>query len=328
MRKTTWYIVTMTLCTGVGVFIWYHIPKITTPTIEEDSEAIHQSWYTFINPLIECETRTTGNNQKYIPFEKKLTANINEIIQKNPTLTTAVYFRNLRNGPWFWINENIDFSPASLMKLPLLIMYLRWSEIESKLLDKKLTVNVWNSLWQSYIPQESILSWASYSIDELLRHLIIYSDNSASNTLIDNIPHEFQKKVFTDLGIPQPDKMDYVVSVKEYASFFRVLYNASYLSRENSEKALSLLSDTIFTWGITGKIPKEIKVAHKFWERELLDTDGKIINQLHDCGIVYYDKYPYLLCIMTRWKTPISTLSEEIQDISKTIFDEISSIYK
>lgn len=106
--------------------------------------------------------------------------------------------------------------------------------------------------------------------------------------------------VFNDLGIPLPRDIDYALSVKEYASFFRILYNASYLTRENSEMALKLLSESKFRGGLAGKIPSDIVIAHKFGEREMIDENGSSINQLHDCGIVYYTPYPYLICIMTR----------------------------
>lgn len=133
--------------------------------------------------------------------------------------------------------------------------------------------------------------------------------------------------VFTDLNIPLPKDVDYTLSVKEYASFFRMLYNASYLSREDSELALQTLSQAKFHGGITGKIPNNVVVAHKFGEREMLDASGNTVNQLHDCGIVYYTPYPYLVCIMSRGDTDINTLSNIIQDTSKTIYDEVSNKY-
>src|SRR6185436_5295057 len=86
---------------------------------------------------------------------------------------------------------------------------------------------------------------------------------------------------------------------QNYSHLFRALYNGTYLSHDASEKALELLSRTKFSDGIVAGVPKETTVSHKFGERTLsLNTSS--INELHDCGIVYYPGHPYFLCIMTK----------------------------
>lgn len=170
----------------------------------------------------------------------------------------------MRNGPWFGINEEADFSPASLMKLPVLFMYMKWAEIDPYLFDQVFIPTEPSLTPQVYEISNPIQIGTGYTVAELLYHLIVYSDNVASNTLIANVPVELQDRVFTDLNIPLPKDMSYTLSVKEYASFFRILYNASYLTRNLSEKSLEVLSQSTFTGGLTGLLPTDIKVAHKF----------------------------------------------------------------
>jgi beta-lactamase class A len=295
--------------------------------VVEESTSVRQSGYTYINPLLECETTTVGIKHKYIPFERGLIDKIKSIESENSQISMSVYFRNLQNGPWFWVNENAEFSPASLMKLPILFMYLKAAESNPNLLSQTLMANGENALSQIYPPTDEIRVGSGYLIADLLERLIVFSDNIASNTLISALPVEIQDRVFTDLNIPLPDTIDYTLSVKEYASFFRMLYNASYLTRDYSEKALEILARTDFLGGLTGKLPRDIKVAHKFGEREYVDPSGKIINQLHDCGIIYYEPYPYLVCIMTKWEVPMPELSGKIQLLSETIYKEVSERY-
>ena len=85
-----------------------------------------------------------------------------------------------------------------------------------------------------------------------------------------------------------------------------------------SEILLGLLTETSYKNGLVAGLPEgEIKIAHKFGERKI----GKLI-QLHDCGIIYYQENPYLLCIMTRgndfYKQQIG-----IEMISRFIYSEI-----
>lgn len=240
-----------------------------------------------------------------------------------------MYFRNLNNGPWFGINENEGFSPASLMKLPILIIYLKWAEFFPEILERKIIIETPSPTNQIIKPSKQLELRKEYSITDALYYTIVYSDNTAVETLLSIIPTEIQEKVLSDLGIPSIQKSlseqrDYVLSVKEYASFFRILYNASYLERAFSENALDLLSQTIFNEGIRANIPKNITIAHKFGERELPQKDGTTLHQLHDCGIVYHPSYPYLLCVMTRGNTDYDKLSTIIQQTSDIIYTEVA----
>jgi len=115
------------------------------------------------------------------------------------------------------------------------------------------------------------------------------------------------------------------MSVKEYASFFRILFNASYLNRDMSTKALRILSAVDYKNGIVAGVPSSVRVVHKFGERTLgpkLET-----KQLHDCGIVYYPNHPYLLCVMTRGSS-FESLNEIVTDVSRLIYRELDSQYK
>ena len=112
------------------------------------------------------------------------------------------------------------------------------------------------------------------------------------------------------------------LTVKEYSRFFRILYNSSYLSQSNSEKALKTLSQTKFTEGIRKNMPKDIVVASKFGE---IGIDEQI-KQIHECGIVYYPNHPYLICIMTRGPNP-KYLTKSISEISDFVFSEVKKQY-
>ena len=110
------------------------------------------------------------------------------------------------------------------------------------------------------------------------------------------------------------------LSVKTYASIFRILYNISYLSDELSEKALSYLGHSDFEDGLVRNLPENIPIAHKFGERSISDDN----KQLHDCGIIYYPGNPYSLCIMTRGKN-LEYLNDVIGAISQEVYQEVDS---
>lgn len=280
----------------------------------------------FTNPLLECEINSSAGDTEYRPSKNAITSYIDDQLKNNNITHASVYYRDLNNGPWFGVNELEDYSPASLLKLPVLMAYLKQAEKTPELLEKKLIYkNLPAPFAQSFLPEIPLVDGNTYSIDELLTHMIIYSDNDSLFLLEKNINNDAIDAVTKDLGIETATDTtpeDYM-SVKSYASLLRVLYNASYLNKDMSEKALSILAKTAFTQGIISGLPSGIAVAHKFGERELQDG----IRQLHDCGIVYYPSHPYLLCIMTRG-TDYNHLSSVISTISKTIYDDLAARYK
>lgn len=314
---------------AIGILIgkYAFLPKTggQEKPVEGDSfDEVRAGGYQFISPLLECEPgtdslRLTGLN----PLQKEISSLI-EDEKKSGTLTTAaVYFRDLNNGPWFGVNEHESFSPASLLKLPVMLAYYKKSEKSPELLQKKVRYEAKDPLLhQNITPTNSIEKGKDYTIDDLIERMMIYSDNGALTLLEDNIEPALIDRITLDLGVETATEAtpEDFMSVKGYSGLFRILYNASYLEKNLSEKALEILSRTEFTKGIVSGVPKSIKVSHKFGERELSDQ----VKQLHDCGIVYHPKKPYLVCIMTRGDD-FSKLSSTIGDISKMIYTSVSS---
>lgn len=74
------------------------------------------------------------------------------------------------------------------------------------------------------------------------------------------------KTFISNLGIDHIDPANAAtaLSVVEYSTFFRVLFNASYLSQASSEKALGYLAQSTFTAGLRAGVPAQVQIAHKF----------------------------------------------------------------
>lgn len=204
----------------------------------------------FINPLLECEIQNKIERQKYIPFEKVTIKRIqDEVLNVHPEIKAGIYVRNLNNGPWFGINENEAYSPASLMKIPVLMTYLRWTEIDPTIFSKKIYLDEVEQSTELYSPpSKNLINKKEYTIKELLEEMIIYSDNKSQEALVRNIPMDLYERINRELGITLPDDKtpENFLSVKDVATFFRILYNASYLDRSTSEYALELLSKVEF----------------------------------------------------------------------------------
>jgi beta-lactamase class A len=118
----------------VGLVVHQHPPALT-----KDVRS-NESGYRFINPLLECENASFENRANLAELQNKLEERINEGKNKSEVRQVSVYFRDLNNGPWFGINENEKFSPASLIKVPVMIAYFKLAETNPEILDKQITV--------------------------------------------------------------------------------------------------------------------------------------------------------------------------------------------
>ena len=118
------------------------------------------------------------------------------------------------------------------------------------------------------------------------------------------------------------------MSVDEYALVFRVLFGSTYLSERYSEKALQLLSQANYADGIVAGVPSSFTVAHKYG---VLVEPGNAIpaitTELHDCGIIYYPKHPYILCVMTKGNS-VAKQQRSIEDISSVTYKWLDAFYK
>ena len=308
---------------GAGSFMAYvHFNPPASKIVETRAKGN----YKFINPLVECDAGDFSEDANLIDLKKNVQFYINNQTNIHKIEFASVYYRNLNNGPWIGINAAELFSPSSLIKIPLMMAYYKMADVDPSILQKTLSyTTAYDYSQQNYTPQITIVPQQKYTIEELIEHMIIYSDNAAYTILNNNLDANTVIQTYNDLGVDiskgLTDPNGNIISVKDYSSFFRILYNASYLSKNMSEKALGLLSQSKFTDGLVAGVPDSVAIAHKFGERQYTDTHQK---QLHDCGIVYLPKKPYLICIMTRGNN-FSDMANTIKNISTLTYKEISA---
>ena len=283
---------------------------------------------TFINPSLNCEAKTSFDKSNPIVLKDKLSSYIDGKKKSGDIDEASVYFRDLNNGPTLGIDEDALFISASLLKLPISLTLYKLAEedqpdILNKNLEFKISGDMGDGLVQYFKPEKTIEEGKAYSVDDLIYDSLVYSDNLSNDLLKGYLAkigngQDLILRTLKDLGLTEPTSVvSSDISTRSYASIFRILYNASYLNNEDSDKVLSILSESKFDMGIAAGIPKDVRIANKFGERDLPEQ-----KQLHDCGIVYFPGNPYLLCVMTRGKS-YDSLTSVIKDISKIVYDDM-----
>lgn len=295
------------------------IPKSSVVQVREDS-----SEFKYINPFL-----LLANAEEKYPNLNLLKKRLEKYIEDEATGIGAekvsVYFRKMNSGEWTGVNEDELYAPASMLKVATLIAYLKVASRDSSIFSNKLFYEYQDDSGQFYKPIP--LKAGLYSELALLQQMILHSDNNAMN-LIDekNIPEIIE--LYEELKLSSPiGTPDDFMSPRSYSRFLRTLYNSTYLSRSYSEQALKLLTYSNFNKGLRGGVPEDIEIAHKFGEHTFMEN-GKIkYRELHDCGIIYFSKDPYLLCIMTKG-SDFNDLEKVITNLSKIVFDYQKKFYE
>ncbi len=284
---------------------------------------IRQNDSSLIRPLLLVEI---NDEQNLIPAKKKIINYIEQKKQQGILTTASVYLNDLNTANHIEVNPSELYDPASIMKVSMLITYLKQAESNPALLKKKYTFteSAGKSVFAN-IKDKSLIKGQSYYVEDLLYYMIVYSDNDAFLLLAKNADKHNFNLLNDDIKIPlltdkkdlQQQKANFIANVNSVSRFFRILYSATYLNHKMSVYALDILTRSTYKEGIIKGIDPSVKVAHKFGERV---QDGAA--ELHEFGIVYLKNRPYLIGVMTKGKN-LNQLPEIISDISKIVFDEM-----
>jgi beta-lactamase class A len=243
----------------------------------------------------------------------------------------GMLFQRLNDGEGFSIGDEQLFVPASLLKLPVAFAIFVLDAQQVGTLEQELPYTVEQAgscavLAQDEVSASGLSLGQRYTIESMLRAVIVHSDNLAYCILIDHMNAESDRRTlmlrtFRELGIQDPQSHNHEdATVREYAGLFRLLYNTAYLDATGSTKLLEWLSESSYDKGIGAGVPSSVRIANKFAERVTNDET----RYLHDCGIAYVGGDPYLLCVMTKGHD-FADLREIISGVSSAVYSAVAA---
>jgi beta-lactamase class A len=280
-----------------------------------EDKIVRNKNYKFISPILYTENEC--ESPSLTPLKTTLQKIIDQNVANQKIQTASVFLKKFNTNETLLINKTEKYAPGSLLKISIMIAILKMSEADNQLLNKKVTfTQISKNNKVQTIFSNSIQIGQSYTIKELLKYMIVYSDNNAASLIAKNIDGTIIKSLFSDIGLLAPDlnSNNLFLNINELSFFMRVIYNGSYLTKDNSEYALELLSESDYKNGLLKDIPADIIVAHKFGE-----SGNDQENQLHETGIIYANNSPYLITVMTKGNNR-DELANFISEISRTVY--------
>lgn len=234
----------------------------------------------------------------------------------------AFYIKNLKgDGEWEYQSSKVVPS-ASLIKMFLLAEAI--GRIREGTLSMAQPILVRKEDMVAFSVLE-FLKPREYTLEELLRLMIVYSDNTATNVLMDflgmeQINHRIKTLGYKDSCLRRK-MMDFeaakagrenLTTVKDMADLLQRLYDNNLLGSPYDEMMLEIMRGQSDECMMRQELPDEIMIARKSGELDCLD---------HDIAIVYGEQTDYLYCFFVWGAVSNNDAREVLAQTSKLVYN-------
>lgn len=213
----------------------------------------------------------------------------------------SIVIKDLTKEQWiFKYNEDKVFPSASLIKIPIMIEALYAAQNGEYRLDEKIKIEENTRVPYSIISE---LKLDEYPLIDLITLMIILSDNTATNVLIELLGYgrinERIKKLNCNNTILKRKMMDFkaakegkenMTSPMDMAIIMEKIYKKSIINLESCNIMIDILSRQKHRDMLPRYIVDEVTIAHK---------TGELTGLNHDVGVFYLDNIHYLIGIFT-----------------------------
>ncbi|WP_342550908.1 serine hydrolase [Lysinibacillus sp. FSL M8-0216] len=249
---------------------------------------------------------------------------IQNLIQKTP-YKVHLFVKDPKTEQFLFSHQQEEsFSSASIIKVPILLAVLAYTGKHNISLHSALTITPTDWVDFSVISEQRLTQSTVY---ELLVWMIITSDNTATNVLIDVVGMDFLNDYFRQIGLQETllqRKMmdverlamgiDNFTSARDMAHLFTRIYQQDLLASPYNELVIDILSRQRVYEGLKRYLVDDVKLAHKTGGLDTVD---------HDVGIVYGSSFDYLIGIFITNVTDNDLARQLIGRLSKVVYDHM-----
>lgn len=238
-------------------------------------------------------------------------------------LKCAFMIKNFKTGKYVSYNENAMVPAASLIKIPIMAEILRRVKAGQLSLKQRISVKEADKVPFSILSM--LETGNNYSINDLLTLMIVQSDNTAANILIDivgisainellnhlNLESTILRRKMMDFDARKAGKENFT-NARDTARLLELLYRGEVVDETTSAYIIEIMKKQLDHCMMRLYIPDETVIAHKTGELDRLS---------HEAGIVYHEYGDYIFVVLI-WDAASNNLARQsIGQISKTVYD-------
>lgn len=235
----------------------------------------------------------------------------------------SIVLKDLTNDKWLYLlDENKAVPSASTIKILIMIEALN-RVFEGKIqLNDKIKIEEEDKVDFSVIKD---LTADSYNYIDIITLMIIVSDNTATNVLVDLLGYDNINKMGEKLGLKNTilsrKMMDFkaikegrqnYTSALDMAIMMERIYRKQIISPDMCDLMIDILKKQKYKDALGRFLPEDVNIAHK---------TGGLTNLSHDVGIFYLDNIDYLLGVFVTEASSDAEAKEIVGKISKVVYD-------
>jgi beta-lactamase class A len=226
---------------------------------------------------------------------------------------------DLTDGHKYLLHANDVFPQASSIKICVLAELYRQAQQGKLKLTDLYTVNAADLVADSDIMGGLTPGITQITLRDLATMMVAVSDNSATNVLIDRVGMDNVNAFLNTQGLRDTrlrrkmmdlkaaaEGRENVSTPNEMLSLLQALYRGEILNKEMTADFFKVLSTHKDSW-IPRGLPDDLKIA---------DKPGALEGVRNDSGVIFLDKRPYILCVMTTYLRRERDGEEAISNIS------------
>jgi beta-lactamase class A len=240
-------------------------------------------------------------------------------VDRNLDGVMGVAVVDLTDGHRYLLHANDVFPQASSIKICVLVELYRQAQQGKLKLTDLYTVNAGDLVQDSDIMGGLTPDVTRITLRDLATMMVAVSDNSAANVLIDRVGMDNVNAFLNSQGLAQTRLRRKMMDVKaaaegrenvstpnEMMKLLESLYRGEVLNKEMTDDFFKVLSTHKDSW-IPRLLPDGLKIA---------DKPGALEGVRNDSGVVFVDKRPYVICVMTTYLRNEPEGEEAISNVS------------
>ena len=205
--------------------------------------------------------------------------------------TYGFFFEDLKSGYIYAYNENVQMVAAGCMKLPRAVSLIK--AVEDKKIDflDKIKIDGKDKVYGTGIIHE--FNEREYTVFELLVAMLIQSDNTAANKIIDILGMDNINNDIKAMGLKNTvlnrkttderkvrDEIENMTSAYDLAQIWNNLHNATYLNNDNSQMLIDILMRQQIKNKLALYIPDDLKyeISSKTGDKNGVENDTELIR--------------------------------------------------
>jgi beta-lactamase class A len=240
-------------------------------------------------------------------------------VDRNLDGVMGVAIVDLTDGHKYLLHANDVFAQASSIKICVLAELYRQAQQGKLKLTELYTVNAADLVQDSDIMGGLTPGVTRITLRDLATMMVAVSDNSATNVLIDRVGMDNVNAFLKAQGLHETKLRRKMMDLKaagegrenvstpnEMLGLLEALYRGQILNQGMTADFFKVLSTHKESF-IPRDLPDDLKIANK---------PGELEGVRNDSGVIFVDKRPYILCVMTAYLHRERDGEEAISSIS------------